>query len=77
MLLNKGLNHVTKPPQSDIEQAVVDIESSLKKNPDYKKTVVRNELKPVIKDMKKVKKYKKSVQNSQTIKNLRKKVIPS
>ncbi|KAJ6639272.1 NOF-FB transposable element [Pseudolycoriella hygida] len=43
--------------------------------PDYTKTAIRNELKSVIKDMKKVKRNKKSAEDFRTIENLRKKNV--
>ncbi len=74
-LLNKGLNHAVKPLECDIEQTVVDIESALKKKPDWTKATIRNKVKPIVKDMKKIKKNKKSVQDFQTVEELRKKDV--
>lgn len=77
-MLNKGLNHALSPFESDKEQVVVDIESSLNKKSDYTKTAVRNEVKSVIREMmisKSKKKSKKCVEEYRTIVNLRKKDV--
>lgn len=57
------------------EETVVDIESSVNNKPESFKTIIRNELKPVVKEMKKTKKSKVSVQNFRTIDELRKKDV--
>lgn len=72
-MLNKGLNHAIKHSKIDLEQNVVDIESYLKYKPDFTETVVRNELKTGIKEMKKLKEYmnRKSDSKFKTLENLR------
>lgn len=74
-LLNKGLNHAMKPLKCDIKQTVVDIESSLKWKPDCTKTLIRNEVKGAVRNMKKVKKDKKNMNGFRTIEELRKKDV--